>query len=607
MIIEEGQRLRRWVLAITVAGIPLFFLRSTNDPFNVPKLGLLIGGVALATSLRIAESLQGASTRGLARLAFPGAAIALPLLISWVLSPYRYWSLFGEYGRFQGLLPYLLVILLGVLVADAFAEDLRLLARAVSFAGGVAGAYAVIQFVGLDPFAWEFLGTLTETSTLGNLNFAGGFLAMSLPIAVALWHAEDGETRQVWQVVFIAAGLLVSFSQGPYAAAIAGGAIFAGFYFSDRAGWAKRLGVLVTCGVVVAVVGAVGYAMANPDSARVPGTTAQRALWWRGALAMAADHPLTGMGPNSYAVEGPRYRPVDDAAVHGLDFSNDPHSVPLAFLTGAGALGLLGYTGVAVWVAYRARSVDRSNVLQVGFLASVVVYFVQSLVSIDEIALRSTFWAVLGGLAASLHAVRKGASKKVHNAATSPGARKRTRPRLETPRFLPALLLIGAAGIAAVWWGAAFVFNDARVRWGTEAFAAGQPQQGQRHFDRALGFRGEYEYRHLNGFSAGDVAVEQGEAGQAWFAQTRRAYSYLEGFPHVPALVDYARFLLAYSEFDPGLRGEAAEVYMQVTRMDPNNVRLLDEAADALEELGHVAAAAELRARSGSLKALVGQ
>lgn len=603
MILLQGPRLRRWVLGFVVAGVPLIFLRFTNDPFNVPKLAFLTAGVAVVLAIRIIELLQGASRAGLTRLLVPAAAIVLPLLVSWALSPYRYWSLFGYYGRFQGLVPYLLVITLGVLLADAFAEDLRHLAWALTIAGGVAGAYAVLQFAGLDPFTWtqQFGGEATRTSTLGNPNFTGGFLAMVLPIAVALWRSEDPNAKRALQAsVLVAAGLVLSFSQGPYAAAVAGGIVFAGLLISGNVSWARLVALVCVIGMATLMLGAVGYAMTNANADIVPATTAQRALWWRGALSMVAEHPLVGRGPNTYAVDGNRYRPADDAAVHGLDYSDDTHSVPLSFATGAGALGVLGYLIVMGWIVYKARTVNGGHLLQVGFVAALAAYFIQSLVSIDEIALRTTFWAILGGLAASLAAPAV-TNTDTRRKRTSPKAKSRKsatktirRTPSEPPRRLPVVAVVVLVALFAVWWSGAFVLSDARVRWATASFRAGEPEEGRADFERAIEFRGDYRYRHLNGFFAGQAALTREERGSEWLREARDAFGFLETTPIVPALVDYARILLEYSEFDPSLRQEAADAYLRVTRYDPYNAALLAEAASALLEARQPEALVEL-------------
>jgi hypothetical protein len=138
------------LLRVLVVGIPLFFFRVTNDPFSLPKLSLLVIGISVIGGLRLAEVLQGAEVFARKRMIVPIAAIAVPLTVAWLFGPYKSWSLLGEYGRFQGLIPYLLLAAAGVLIADAFAGRLRELARTFLWGGAIAGAYAVLQYFGLE-------------------------------------------------------------------------------------------------------------------------------------------------------------------------------------------------------------------------------------------------------------------------------------------------------------------------------------------------------------------------------------------------------------------------------------------------------------------------
>lgn len=598
LILEQAPAVRRAVLLGVIAGVPLIFLRFPNDPFNVPKLALLFAGTGVAAAIRVIEILQGRGVDGLKRLWFPAVVVAVPLVLAWASGPYRYWSLFGHYGRFQGLIPYLVVIVFGVLVADAFAGRAHQVAWALTIAGAVAGGYAVVQFIGIDPFRWaqQFGGEMTQTSTLGNPNFTGGFLAIVLPVAAVLWFTDLHNRRRLsWLGGFIVGGQILSFSQGGYVATVAGAAVLAGFYFADRWGWARVAGGLVAGALAVGIVAAVGYAMTNPGDTPLPLTTEQRALWWRGAVSMTTDHPILGRGPNAYAVEGFQHRPVEDSAVHGLDFSDDTHSVWLAFLTGAGVVGLAGFAAVAGWTVVKARGIESDDLLVAGFVAAAAAYFVQALVSIDEVALRTTFWAVLGGLGAALVPVTskatrsKKTSAKKTSAKKTPAKKKKTSARRVqgTPvRALPAVALIALGGIVALWWGGAFILADARVRWATDRFRFGQPQAAQDDFERALGFRGEYGYRQTDGFFLGRIAVNREEAGEVWLEQAEEAFSFVDDFPSVPALLDYARALRDFSEFEPGLIERSADLYARAWALDPFNVAIAPEAVATMADAG---------------------
>lgn len=122
-LLTWGPRVRRWILLGMVAGVPILFLRTGVDPFNVPKLAFLLVGVVTVAAVRAAELVQGATFRAARVVLMPGGALVLALVVAWAFSPYRGWAMLGQFGRFQGLLPYILVVVLSLLVYDAFVDD----------------------------------------------------------------------------------------------------------------------------------------------------------------------------------------------------------------------------------------------------------------------------------------------------------------------------------------------------------------------------------------------------------------------------------------------------------------------------------------------------
>src|SRR4051794_30527087 len=116
-LIARIERYRVYVLVFIVVALPLVLWPPGADPFNVPKLALLFAGAAAAIGLSCVIWLERGSWRGATALAVPAGAFSSGLLIAWIFSAYRGWSLLGEYARFQGLLPYLASIVLGVAVA----------------------------------------------------------------------------------------------------------------------------------------------------------------------------------------------------------------------------------------------------------------------------------------------------------------------------------------------------------------------------------------------------------------------------------------------------------------------------------------------------------
>jgi O-antigen ligase len=583
---HRAPEVRRTLLRALVVGVPIFFFRGTNDPFAVPKLSLLMIGLSVIAGLRVAEALQGAKFQPTKRIVIPVAVIVVPLLIGWLFGPYKYWSLFGEYGRFQGLVPYLLLALFGLLAAEAFAGRLRDLAWPLVVGGAIAGGYSVLQFLGIDLFEWaqQFGGEATQTSTIGNPNFTGGFLAIVLPVAIGLWMTEEERPARALQLgVLVLAGLILSFSQGAWGAAVGGCVVVGAYYMKGRFSWAPLAAAAIVLLLVIGGVGRVAQTMSRVD---VDGasTTQLRALWWQGALNMAAEYPITGRGPNAYAVEAPQHRTKLDAQVMGFDTSNDPHSVPLSFLTSAGILGLLGFLALGGWVFWRGRDIagaDEPDLLATGFLGGAAAYFVQSVVAVDEITVRFGLWTCIAGVAAAslpIAAATKGQS----------AARKKNKSRaVQVPRLRNGPWLGAAAVTATVaaWWGFNFLVTDARFRHANELAQTGRADEAVAEFDEVTGGRGAYQYRHNEGFYLGQFAValeREDNDGEVLLEQALDAYSYLDGFPSVPALRDRSKLLRSYAELDPLVAARAAASYEETLALDPFNVTLATEAVEAM-------------------------
>lgn len=595
LILERGPAARRVVLLVAVVGLPTFFLRVTHDPFNVPKLALLTACVAVAGGIRAIEIIQGVSWSGLKRLAVPAALLALPLFLSWLVSPYRSWALMGLHPRFEGLVPYLLAIAFGLLLVDAFAGRAGELALAFCWAGAIVGGYAVIQVIGMDPFVWSLFGAPTEAvSTTGNPNFTGGFLGIVLPVAIALALTDPARRRVVIRLlVAIVLGWFASRSQAGWAAGASGCALVAGYLFADRTRFARWLGAAIALLAAATTVGVVIIAMAQPSGRFTLDTGLVRARWWQAAADMGMSHPLAGRGPNSFTVEGVSHRPLADAIRFSFDFPNDPHSVPFAMFANLGLPGLLGFLGILGWaIWYFIRGPDPS-LLQVGFFGAVVAYFVQASVSIDELTLRTALWVGLAGLA-SFDSEMSGRKQGGINR-SPPKKSKRSRSR-SIPLRLPAFVaLVGVLVAGMLVWGATLVVADAHVRAGLNAFASGKPETGNSRFSSALTLRDSADYRAQLAFELRDVALGE-EPRKEYVSLSSAAFrSSVNEAPYAFVIVSFGRMLDRYALETSGSGDPAAvDVLQQALEIDPLNPLIRADLATALNHLGRYDEALEV-------------
>lgn len=590
-LIEGSPSTRRVILSGLVIAVPAFFLRTTNDPFNVPKLSLLIVGVAIVAVLRSAELLQGASARTLGLLAVPIGCLGAPLVISWLASPYKSWALMGMYPRAQGLIPYLIALAFGALLADAFAGRGGELALAFGWGGAVVGGYTVIQAIGLDPFDWALTGAADyATSTTGNSNFTGGFLGITLPVLLALVLADPGRRRIATRLLVVAAlGWILARSQGGWAAGLAGSALVAGVHLRDRFRWAAIAGMAVAGAIAFAVVGVVVAAALLSDRVAVPTTFLVRARWWHAAIVMGSEHLLTGRGPNSFAIDGVRHRPFDDALAFGFDFPDDPHSVPLALFASLGIMGLVGFVGLIVWVARRGLA-NRTSFLAIGFVGSAVAYFVQASVSIDEITLRIALWMAMAGLAAS-------------STNADPVARVRTparkRRNVGVPLRAPtAVIALVIPLIAAIWFAGRVVLADVKVRQALTNLRGGDVGLASSEFRNVFALRDAAEYRGLYALQLQELAIrndpddptKEPEVDRPLALAAHETFSsFIHDVPYVFSIVSDGRVLQAMGEIE-----EAVETYRQAFALDSQNPAIRIELALALDEMGEFDRAFEL-------------
>lgn len=578
--LTRAPEMRRRALLVLIGLMPLVFLRTTNSAFGVPKLTLLLLVVPALAALRTAEVLQGSEFTGFRRLGFPAAALAGALTLAWVFSPYRAWALWGDYDRFLGLIPYLLTMMLGILVADAF-EDLTPVAWLLTGAGVIASVYGIVQFLGLDPLNWNFesYDNTTAASTLGNPNFTGGFLAMCLPVALALWFRVPQRRRELGIVgAALALGWIATDSQGGWAAGIAGLAVTGGVMAATRWRLARVAGVVAAGAIALILVGVV-VAGALLNDSRVPSAARSRGWLWQAAVGMAASSPLVGRGPHAYAIESTQHRTIEHAFTQGFNYADDPHSLPLNLAASAGVLGVLAFLVIVWWLMRTGFDVATDDPLSAGFFGAGVAYLVQSLISIETVPLRATFWVVLGALAAG---VASFGQKK-------PRPRKTSRKRSKAPqtiKALPAVAGLLVLGLASIVWSIGFLLSDARFAQANALYRDGDGGAAEEAYRDAIGFHGEVQYRRVYGTAMGNLAIDIARSGDLelakdLFGRADEALSFTDDIPIVAAMDDRARLLQRWGGVTD-TETQALEIYERAIELDRYNPLLRVVTANVL-------------------------
>jgi O-antigen ligase len=244
---------------------------------------------------------------------------------------------------------------------------------AVAIFLGLGAAYSVLVHpTGLFPLQAEPAGLAAQRAAgpFHESNFFALSMAALLPFALRV-AARGG----AWQALgfsaalAVFAGVLATGSRGGLVASIAGVLVFAV--------WTRQRQVVRASLVMLVAAALLLPAFASQLESSKQRSVGGRATENRIALAMFADHPLTGVGPGQYTN---RYRD------YSRKIGNDPrplrasHSLVLEVAAEQGIVGIAGLLGVvlAMVTAVRRRGANRS-LLGRTLITALLVYAIGSL------------------------------------------------------------------------------------------------------------------------------------------------------------------------------------------------------------------------------------
>ena len=433
--------LRAIGVLLAAGATPAVFDPHSGDVFNLPKftvvviIALAIAGLWVVSGVH--ERRVPAWRNGLQWLL---VAIVVWGLISALAGMDTHVSLLGNYGSYDGWYSAAAFAVVTMAAAEALeAGDVRRALGATAFCGGtVVAVYGLIQLhdFELGGAKWDFikwnLGSFSNDifSTFGNPNHLGGYLAMILPIALVVGL---GSRRWPWKVLTVAfvlallAELLRTSARGAWVAAIASVVVLV-LYLAPEvkrrpAQWFGGGAAVVVLAVVLMVTKGRHY-LGHPLSTlfQSGGSTSveQRFEMWKAAGQIVLDHPVTGIGPDNFALVYPQYQSAKWVAGLGPNYLvNGAHDIFMNFLADQGFIGVLLFIALLVFAALRSvgawrrlrrserdesvaapsRDEARDRRLLLGAVsASIVAYIVQAVFNVQQVGLSVVFWASLGFL-----------------------------------------------------------------------------------------------------------------------------------------------------------------------------------------------------------------
>jgi len=431
--------LRAVGVMLAAAAVPPLFDPHSGDVFNLPKFTVL---VIIALAVAGLWVISGVHERRVPfwrnGLQWVLAAIVAWGLVSALAGVDTHVSLLGNYGSYDGWYSAAAFAAIAMAAAEALeAGDVRRTLGAAAFCGGtVVAVYGLIQLhdTELGGGKWDFikwhLGSFSNDifSTFGNPNHLGGYMAMLLPIALVVGL---GARRWPWKVlsaVFVLAvlaELLKTSARGAWLGAVAA-LVVLGLYLAPEL---KRRPVqYFGCGAIVVVLAValmvtkgrhfLGHPLATLFQSGGNTSVEQRFEMWKAAGQIALNHPVTGIGPDNFALVYPQYQSAKWVAGLGPNYLvNGAHDIFMNLLADQGFIGVLLFIALLVFAALRSvgawrrfRQSERDEsldgpardeaherrLLLAAASASIAAYIVQAMFNVQQVGLSVVFWVMLG-------------------------------------------------------------------------------------------------------------------------------------------------------------------------------------------------------------------
>jgi len=365
---------------------PLFVIPITSELFEFNKITLIYFFTTIIVALWIGKM----TIRQ--KVIFKKTPLDIPLilflaanLISFAFSIDKNISLFGYYSRFNGgflsLLTYSL--LYWAFVSNLSGEEtFKIITRCLLPSALIVSLYAILQHFGIDKNIWVQDVQNRVFSTLGQPNWLAAFLTAIMPLTWIFILKGETEKMKTGKLLFFYFAALFLFTAFLFTKSRSGllgfGAAYLIFWLVTFRIYRQKIikPFLILSSLTLVISLSVGFpfsflshlkilktnpaattSVLPPDkpeevsstttaSAQAGGTESGeiRKLVWKGAINIWKDYPLTGSGPETFALLFPKYKPPEHNLTSEWDFVyNKAHNEYLNYLATTGILGTLFY------------------------------------------------------------------------------------------------------------------------------------------------------------------------------------------------------------------------------------------------------------------------
>ena len=380
---------------------------------------------------------------------------SLWLLISNLMSsqPFEH-GFYGTYGRNTGTLTYLsLSILLAASMISSLGDKSLKILVALFFVGVFNLVYFILTKFGVELFNWNN-PSKSVLGTFGNSNFAGAFMGIFFVLLVGtLFHSTQSKFVRYLAMSLIPITLYevvqTKATQGLIVCAL-GLSIIVFYYLRFKVSRVILTAYTIAVGLI-ALVSIAGILQVGPlEQYLYKLSVSLRGAYWAAGWRMGLNHPIFGVGPDSYGFYYREFRDQRVMDLAGPSVTTDAaHNVYLDIFAYGGFPLFLFYTLIQILVICKIISqFKRARLFDPIFVTLVACWFgyqAQSLVSINQIGVAIWGW-ILGGLIVGYNFSKI----NLEDASGRNNLRKASKPKKDAPQLVGAQGLLATVGFAAL-------------------------------------------------------------------------------------------------------------------------------------------------------------
>ena len=382
--------------------ISLFFWVPLVDAFNVSKFSMLLVFGFVSVPIVAFDTIGLFRSNWKTYFCFSFFLFSLILNIATTANARQ--SLFGAPSRFAGVLTYTCLLIIAIGLFQSFREiNYIFLVWTLTALGAIQTLYGFLQVFDLDPISWNNPYGLI-IGTVGNADFAGALIGICGVATLWLVYFYDiGKLPRISLAILVLLEIyLVNRANIRQALIIF---LIGITLFSLRlARKQKKLFQPLTVASMISIVliGAATLQVGPLTSYVYKLSISMRGDYWRAAIRMFSENPLTGIGLGNFGDKFPLYRDSVQVGRRGPNYLADAaHSVFLDYLSMGGIFLFLSYVSLLLLGFWRLLSdfkslSSESQNIRIGFIAIWLSYLAQSSISLDQIGLAIWGWIFIG-------------------------------------------------------------------------------------------------------------------------------------------------------------------------------------------------------------------